>query len=92
MLCSAVFLIPGPCWFSSIEVGRLRAPQQIAHESFGLRRAANENIPTRRVSEGPTGNTLHSLAYASGWDWYVLICRTPKKRTSARLDFVARWE
>ena len=44
-----------------------------------LRRAANENIPTRRVSEGPTGNTLRSLAYASGWDGYVLICRTPKR-------------
>jgi len=29
------------------------------------------------VSEGLTGNTLRSLAYESGCDWYVLICRTP---------------
>jgi len=39
-----------------------------AFENTDLGRAADKNVPitTRRVSEGPTGNTLRSLAYASG--------------------------
>jgi len=48
-------------------------------------------ITTRRVSEGTQCITGWSLAHASGCDWNVLICRTPRSR-NARIKGAAQVE